>query len=64
MTPIGNEIEKSIRYINENYDGVKMDKYVIMPNHIHFTTVIVLSITKFFSVYMVTDIFPKNHLPS
>ena len=35
LTPIGKEIEKSIQYINDNYVGVVIDKYVIMPNHIH-----------------------------
>ena len=35
MTPIGMEIEKTIKYINDNYTCVKIDKYVIMPNHIH-----------------------------
>ncbi len=34
LTRIGNEIEKSIQYIDDNYIGVKIDKYVIMPNHI------------------------------
>ena len=29
------EIENSIKYINENCKGVAIDKYVIMPNHIH-----------------------------
>ena len=40
LTPIGNEIEKSIQYINDNYIGVKIDKYVIMPNHIHLIVII------------------------
>ena len=35
LTPIGIEIEKSIQYINDNYIGISIDKYVIMPNHIH-----------------------------
>ncbi len=35
LAPIGIEIEKSIQYINDNYEGVTVDKYVIMPNHIH-----------------------------
>ena len=33
---IGKDIEKTIHYINNNYAGVLMSKYVIMPNHIHF----------------------------
>ena len=40
LTPIGNEIEKSIQYINDNYIGVKIDKYVIMPNHIHLILIL------------------------
>ena len=35
LTPIGIVVEKSIQYINENYVGVEIEKYVIMPNHIH-----------------------------
>ena len=35
LTPIGLHIEKTIFYINENFIGVDIDKYVIMPNHIH-----------------------------
>ena len=35
LMPIGKETEKSIQFINENYQGVIIDKYVIMPNHIH-----------------------------
>ena len=33
LSTIGKEIEKSIRYTNEKYDCI--DKYIIMPNHIH-----------------------------
>ncbi|MBP3337116.1 MAG: transposase [Clostridia bacterium] len=40
LTPIGTETEKAILYINENYIGVKVDKYVIMPNHIHLIIII------------------------
>ncbi len=35
LTPIGKEVEKTIWYINDNYIGVSINKYVIMPNHIH-----------------------------
>ena len=35
LTSIGKEVEKSIQYVNNNYDSVSIDKYVIMPNHIH-----------------------------
>lgn len=35
LTPIGIEVENSIQYINKNYVGVEIEKYVVMPNHIH-----------------------------
>ena len=35
LSPIGIEIEKSIKFINDNYIDVTIDKFVIMPNHIH-----------------------------
>ena len=35
LTPLGEKVEKSIQYINENYTGVVIEKYVVMPNHIH-----------------------------
>lgn len=35
LTSIGKEIEKCIEYIKQNYNNVAIDKYVIMPNHIH-----------------------------
>ena len=40
LTQIGKEIEKSIHYINDNYIGVTIDKYVIMPNHIHLIVIL------------------------
>ncbi len=40
LTNIGKETEKSIKYINDNYIGVVIDKYVIMPNHIHLIIVL------------------------
>ena len=40
LTSIGKEIEKSIQYIDENYEGVTIDKYVIMPNHIHLIVIL------------------------
>ena len=40
LTIIGKEIEKSIQYINDNYAGVKIEKYVVMPNHIHLIVIL------------------------
>ena len=37
---IGNEIQNTIQYINDNYNCVKIDNYVIMPNHIHLIIVL------------------------
>ena len=35
LTPIGEIVKQSIEYINNNYDFVLVDKYTIMPNHVH-----------------------------
>ena len=35
LTDIGKTVEESIAYINSAYAAVKVDKHVIMPNHIH-----------------------------
>ena len=35
LTPIGELVNNAIIYIDENYNDVSVDKYVIMPNHIH-----------------------------
>ena len=35
LSPIGEIVDKSIKYIDKIYNGVSVDKYVIMPNHIH-----------------------------
>ena len=35
LTHIGETVEKSINFINANYKNAVVDKYVIMPNHIH-----------------------------
>lgn len=40
LTPIGKEIERSIHFIHENYENVFIDKYVIMPNHIHMIVIL------------------------
>jgi len=34
-TKIGNEIEKTIKYIVNKYDYIEINDYIIMPNHIH-----------------------------
>ena len=35
LTQLGKIVESSIESIHEYYPGVTVDKYVIMPNHIH-----------------------------
>ena len=40
LTSIGEEVEKSIKYINENYNKASIEKYVIMPNHIHLIVIL------------------------
>ncbi len=40
LTPLGKETESSIQFINKNYTGVKIDRYVIMPNHIHLIVIL------------------------
>ena len=35
LTEIGKIVERAIEYIDNNYEGVSVDKFVIMPNHIH-----------------------------
>ena len=35
LTPIGEEVNESIKFIDNTYDNISVDKYVIMPNHIH-----------------------------
>ena len=34
-TPTGRIVDKYIKSITQNYENVSVDKYVIMPNHIH-----------------------------
>lgn len=35
LLPMGIELEKTIEFINKNYKQVAIEKYVIMPDHIH-----------------------------
>jgi len=35
LTGIGKDVEFSIQYINNHYSDVRIEKYVIIPNHIH-----------------------------
>ena len=40
LKPIGEEIEKTIQFIDNKYKNVDIDKYVIMPNHIHLIVIL------------------------
>ena len=35
LTAVGIKVKKAIEFINMNYYAVSVDRYVIMPNHIH-----------------------------
>ena len=35
LTKYGYIVEKNLVHMNEIYDEIKIDKYVIMPNHVH-----------------------------
>ena len=40
LSRIGCEVEQTIRFINQNYPGILIENYVIMPNHLHLLIVI------------------------
>ena len=40
ISEIGKLVEENIGILNDTYETVKVDKYVIMPNHIHLIVVI------------------------
>lgn len=35
LTQVGREVEKTIQYIAQNYENVKIENAAVMPNHIH-----------------------------
>lgn len=35
LSPIGKVVEQAILHIPESYESIAVDKYVVMPNHIH-----------------------------
>ncbi len=35
LSAIGKTVKNSIEYINKKYDNISVDKFVIMPNHVH-----------------------------
>ena len=39
LSDIGKQVESSIEWINLNYTLISVDKYVIMPNHIHLIVI-------------------------
>jgi REP element-mobilizing transposase RayT len=41
LTAIGETIQNSINYINGKYDNVSVDKFTIMPNHVHLLLLII-----------------------
>ena len=40
LSEIGNIVDREILVLSETYDAVKIDKYVVMPNHIHMIIII------------------------
>lgn len=36
LTKTGNVVINAIGFINNTYKNISVDKYVIMPNHVHF----------------------------
>ena len=40
LSDIGTLVDKGILQINKRYNGVTVDKYVIMPNHVHMIIII------------------------
>ena len=36
LTPYGKIVDEQIRAINETYQNIYIEKYVVMPNHVHF----------------------------
>jgi REP element-mobilizing transposase RayT len=40
LSEFGKIVDDTLHYINENNDNITIDKYVIMPNHIHMIIVV------------------------
>ena len=36
LNELGGAVEASVKSLGERYDGVKIDEFVVMPNHVHF----------------------------
>ena len=41
LSPEGKIIDKYINNYNKKFDNMKIDEYVIMPNHMHFIMVLI-----------------------
>ena len=35
LTPIGKVVENTILYLDDTYEDISVDKFIVMPNHIH-----------------------------
>ena len=44
LSEVGKTVERAIKQIGERYQAVEVNKYVIMPNHIHMILVIQSSV--------------------
>lgn len=40
LTSIGEAIEESLNKLSEIFNGIQIDEYIIMPNHIHFIVIL------------------------
>ena len=40
LSEVGKMVDENIRKLNDIYETVRVDKYVVMPNHVHFILVI------------------------
>ena len=36
LNELGGAVEESLKSLGERYDGVEIDEFVVMPNHVHF----------------------------
>ncbi|MBR5473264.1 MAG: transposase [Clostridia bacterium] len=60
LTPIGEVAKQELLKIETHYDNVKIDKYVIMPNHIHLIVRITERINPFPTIkYDISNVIGK-----
>ncbi|MCR5750366.1 MAG: hypothetical protein K6G91_00240, partial [Kiritimatiellae bacterium] len=40
LNELGKAVEEALKSLGERYDGVEIDEFVVMPNHVHFIIII------------------------